>query len=104
MAERSTFDGSLPEKHRRVTGHTTVRVNDDLAAGEARVAHGAAHHEAAGGVHVDLGVVGQRHALALEHRLHHVLDDLGAQLVVGDLLGMLRGHDHLLHPLRRASS
>ena len=64
---------------------------------EAGVAHGPAYDEAAGGIHVDLGIVSQGHALAGEHRLHHVLDHLVSQALVLDVLGMLGGHDHLLH-------
>ena len=37
-----------------VTAVAAVGVDDDLAAGEARVAHGAAHDKATGGVHVDV--------------------------------------------------
>ncbi len=36
-----------------VAGHAAVRVDDDLAAGQAGIAHRPADHEAAGRVHVD---------------------------------------------------
>ena len=82
--------------------HAAVGVHDDLAAREAAVAHRPADDEAARGVHVDLRVGRERHALAGQHRAHHLLHHVGAQPLVGRLLGVLRGHDHLLHPLRRA--
>ena len=46
---------------------------------------------------MNLGVLGERHALAREHRVAHVLDYLRPQIIVRYLFGMLRGYDHLLH-------
>ena len=71
-----------------VATHAAVRVDDDLAAGQAGVAHGAAHDEAAGGVDVDgRGPPGD--ADRVEHRaddvLDHVLADL-RELYVGRVL------------------
>ena len=43
-----------------VTAHAAVGVDDDLAAGQAGVAHRTADDEAAGRVHVDLGVARTR--------------------------------------------
>ena len=60
-----------------------VGVDDDLAAGEAGVAHRAAGHEAARRVDVHEVAIGQRgvveqvRVLALEDRLDHVLDQVG---------------------------
>ena len=73
-----------------------VGVDDDLAAGEAGVAHGTADHELAGGVDDDevfepavVQVLGQ-------DGLDHVLEDVGIDdaLQVG-ALGVLRGEDDL---------
>jgi len=80
-----------------VTAHAAVGVDNDLTAGQAAVAHGAADDESAGGVDVDAGVRRKLHALALKHGADDVGLDLGAQLLGGDLLGMLRGHHDLLH-------
>ena len=68
------------------------------------VAHGPADDEAAGGVHVDLGVArASSTPSACQHGAHHVLHDGGAQLARrATLLGVLRGHDHLLHARRAA--
>ena len=80
-----------------VSAHAAVGVDDDLAAGETGVAHGAADDEAARGVHVDLAVVGERHPFGLEHRADDRLDNGLAQGVLLDVLGVLGGHDHLLN-------
>ena len=85
-----------------MAAHAAVGVHDDLAAREARVSHGTADDEASGGVHVDLGVVGQLHALGRQHRLHDVLDERGLERGVLHVVGVLRGHDHLLHARRAA--
>ena len=76
-----------------MTAVATVGVDDDLAAGEARVAHGAAHDKATGGVHVDVGVV-PRHVLSGHDRGDDVLDKVGLDLAhVLDLGSVLRGDD-----------
>ena len=76
-----------------VTAVAAVGVDDDLAAGEARVAHGAAHDKATGGVHVDVCVV-PRHVLGVHDRGDDVLDEVGLDLAhVLDLGGVLRGDD-----------
>ena len=76
-----------------MTAITAVGVDDDLAAGEARVAHGAAHDKATGGVHVDVRVI-PRHVLSGHDRGDDVLDEIGLDLAhVLDLGGMLRGDD-----------
>src|SRR5690606_33176548 len=65
-----------------VAGHTAVGVHDDLAAGEAGVALGAAEHEAAGGVDVGgdvLDVQAQRREV-LEHGGDDDLRDRGREL------------------------
>ena len=66
-----------------VTAHAAVGVDDDLAAGQAGVAHGAADHKAAGGVDVVLGVLVEQ--LRGENGLDDVLEDVGAQLFGGDV-------------------
>src|ERR671915_782744 len=77
-----------------VPRHATVRVDDDLAPGEAGVAHRAADLEAPGGVDqqpvaagVDLQFV--------HHRVDHVLLDVGGEeLFEVDVWGVLGGDDH----------
>ena len=60
------------------------------------VAHGAADDEATGGVHVDVGVQ-VLEALELEHRLDHVLDDVGThQSLDVDSFGVLGRDQDLL--------
>ncbi len=83
-----------------VTAHAAVGVDDDLASGQAGVAHGAADDEAAGGVDVVLGVGIQQ--VGGDGGLDHVLQDVGPQLFIADRLGMLRGDDHGIDPRRLA--
>src|SRR5208282_1740664 len=70
-----------------VTARAAVGVHDDLAAGEAGVSHGPADDEAAGGVDVVLGVLVEPGGG--EHGLDDVLEDVGVQLFVGDVFGVL---------------
>src|SRR5208282_5875408 len=85
------------ERAASVTPHATVSVYDDLASGQAGIAHGAADHEASCGVDVVLGVLIEQ--VGGNHSLDDVLQDVGAQLVVADSLGMLSGNDHRIHAL-----
>jgi hypothetical protein len=76
-----------------VAGHAAVGVNDDLAAGQAGVAHRAADLEAAGRVDqqaVALGVDLQ----AGEHRVDHVLLDVRREHLLEVDLGRVLGGDH----------
>ncbi|CAI8949995.1 NAD-specific glutamate dehydrogenase [Pseudomonas sp. IT-P12] len=63
-----------------VTGHAAVAVDDDLAAGQATVAHRATDDELASRVNVELGVLGQQlgRQYVLDDQLHHAF----AQVVV----------------------
>src|SRR4051812_5429245 len=119
-AERSTFDGSLPENApppwraeppQGATmvlrpggpgappgppggGVAAVGVDDDLAAGEAGVTHGTAGDEAAGRVHEHPGVR-RVEVDAVEHRLDDLgLDVRGQQLLEVDVRGVLGGEHH----------
>ena len=74
-----------------VTPHAAVGVDDDLASGEPSVAHGAADHEAAGGVHMEDGVVVNQ--LARQGRPDHVVNDVLAELVPG-YVGRVLGRQH----------
>ena len=74
-----------------MTARAAIGVDDDLAAGEAGVAHGPADDEAAGGIDVVLGVLVE--PLGGKHGLDDVLEDVGVQLVVADGLGVLAGDD-----------
>ena len=81
------------ERATTVAAHAAVRVDDDLAAGEARIAHRPAHDEAARGIDEDLRVApGDAHGV--EHRRDH----MGAQVGLDDghvldLGIVLRGDD-----------
>ena len=79
-----------------MTTRAAVGVDDDFAAGEAGVAHGTAHHEAAGGIHIDPGAV-PRDARPIEHGrddvLQHILFDNAHVLDLGGVLR--RDHDRL---------
>ena len=72
-----------------------VGVHDDLTAGEAGVALGAADHKAAGGVDIVLGVLVQQLGGdgGLDDLFHHV----GTQLVHAHALAVLAGDDHGVH-------
>ena len=75
-----------------MAAHAAVGVDDDLPAGDAGVAHGAADDEAAGRVDVELGLLVEQ---PLRQRLgDDQLADRLVQLLVGDLLGVLGGDDH----------
>jgi hypothetical protein len=74
-----------------VPAHAAVGVDDDLAAGEPGVAHRAADHEAAGGVHVEDGPLVD--PLGRQRGPDHVVDQRLAQLVVADV-GVVLGREH----------
>src|SRR5208283_1173179 len=75
-----------------VASHAAVGVDDDLAAGQAGVAHGAADDETSGGIDVVLGVFVEQ--VGRDHGLDDMLQNAGAEFVVGHGLGVLRGnHD-----------
>ena len=77
-----------------MTTHAAVGVDDDLAAGKAGIAHGAAHNKAAGGVDIDLGVV-PLDALGVQDRGDDVLDHIGLDDVhVLDGLAVLGRDNH----------
>ncbi len=69
-----------------------VGVDDDLAARQPRVAHGAAGHEPAGGVDVVLDAEGVEDVLRHDG-LDHVLDDVPLDLLAGDVRAVL-GRDY----------
>ena len=72
-----------------MTAHAAVRVHDDLAPREARVAHRSADHEPPRRIDVVLRVLVQQ--FRRQHGLDHVLQNVRAQLVNGDRLGVLGG-------------
>ena len=95
-AERIDLGGVLAgEGAATVRAPAAVGVDDDLAAGEAGIAVGAADGEAAGGVEVEdgVGVEERRGNHLLDHLLHGVLGDL---LVVHRLV-VLGGDEHGVH-------
>ncbi|MNT12086.1 hypothetical protein D3C72_1470010 [compost metagenome] len=73
-----------------MAGVAAVGVDDDLAAGQAGVALGAADDEAARGVDEVLGVHQQ---LLRHHRGDHLLHDVAGHLLVGDVGGVLGRDD-----------
>ena len=73
-------------------GAAAVGVHDDLPAGEPGVALGAAHHEAAGGVDIDLGVV--VHQAGGDGGPDDKVDDVAADLVQLHLGAVLGGDHH----------
>ena len=88
------------ERAAAMAPHATVGVHDDLPAGEPGVAVRAAHHEAPGGVDVEHGVGIQQ--LRRDHVADDVLVDGRMQILVGDLVVMLRRNHHRLHANRLA--
>ena len=75
-----------------VSGHAAVGVHDDLAPGEAAVARGAAHHELAGGVHVEARAV--REELRLREAVAGDLLDLRIEFLVRAVLSGLVRNDY----------
>ena len=67
-----------------MTAHAAVGIHDDLASGQPGIAHGTANHEPAGGIDVVLGVLVEQ--FSGNHRLDDVLQNIGAQLLVADIL------------------
>ena len=83
-----------------VASHPAVRVDDDLAAGQAGIAHRPAGDEPSGRVHVhDRVRVAQ---LARDRRQDDRLDDVGAQPLGADVRIVLGRHDDGPHPLGHA--
>ena len=84
-----------------MAGHPAVAVDDDLAPGQAGVAHRAAGDEAAGrvDVHDRVGVA----QLGRDGRQDDRLDDLRAQPLGADVRVVLGGHDDGPDPLRDAA-
>ena len=79
-----------------MAGHAAVGVDDDLAAGQARVADGAADHEAPGRVHEEvLAQLLRVVEVARQDRLDDVLPEIVRDQRLGALL-VLRGDQQLL--------
>ena len=74
-----------------MTSHPSVGIDDDLAAGESSIAHGAANDEASGGIDVVVRVFVEQ--VRRNHGLDDVLQNAGPEFVVADVLGMLRRDD-----------
>ena len=79
-----------------MAGHAAIGVDDDLAAGQAAVTHGATHHELARGVDVEGDAV-VPHPEVLEHGLDDLARDLLVQQFLRDILDVLAGHHHGVH-------
>ena len=78
-----------------MASHAAVGVDDDLASGESGVAHGPANDEASRGIDVILRVFVEQ--VRRNHGLNHVLQNAGAQFIVGNGLGVLRRNDDRIH-------
>ena len=74
-----------------MAAHAAVGVDDDLAAGEAGVAHRPADHEAAGRVDEELGLVGDQRGR--QHRTHDLLHHRLFERLVLDVFAVLGGDD-----------
>src|SRR5215470_3040044 len=70
--------------------HASIGINNDLAAGEAGVAHRTTNDEAAGRIDVILGVLVEQ--VAWDYGLDDILENLGAQLVIAHQFGVLSGN------------
>jgi hypothetical protein len=86
-----------------VPGHAAVGVDDDLAAGQAGVAHRSAEDELAGRVDQQphVGGVEGRQVDSARHRAEHLLADVGVEQAVDvDVGGVLAGDDDGVQPHR----
>src|SRR4249919_2951785 len=82
------------ERAAAVAGHAAVAVDDDLAAGQAAVAHRAADHEDAGRIDVHLVLRQLVEPVLRQHRLEDVLVHALDQILLLDARIVLRGqHD-----------
>ncbi|MCY1241317.1 hypothetical protein D9M72_542110 [compost metagenome] len=72
--------------------HAAVGVDDDLAAGQAGVSHGAAGHECTGGIK-DVVRPGDVQVGCRQHGIDHVRGEVGAQLFEAGAFRVLAG-DH----------
>jgi len=78
-----------------VAAHAAVGIDDDLAPGDAGVAHGSADDEAPGGVDVDL--VAAVEQLSGDGGVDDVLDDALGDVGVRDIGRVLGGDEHGIH-------
>src|SRR5439155_20572276 len=83
-----------------VASHAAIAVHDDLAPREAGIAHGPADHKASCGIDVVLRIGIEK--FGWNGLLDHVLQHLGAQLLVVHKFGVLSGDDHRVHAHRGA--
>ena len=91
------------ERAAAVAGEAAVGVDDDLAAGQARVADGAADDEAARRVDQEVGLERVRVVeVGRDDRDDDVLPEVGRDLLARGLLGVLRGDEQLLDGDRAA--
>jgi len=74
---------------------SAVGVDDDLSAGGSGIAPAAAEDEGAGRIDQNLGLLVEQ--LRINDRLDDLVDDQLAQLLLGDVLGVLGGDDDRIH-------
>ena len=70
-----------------VASHAAVGIHDDLASGQAGVAHRAAHNETSGRIDVILGIFVEE--LRGNRSLNHILQNICMQFLVVHVLGVL---------------
>ncbi len=85
-----------------MAAHAAAGVDDDLAAGEARVAVGPTDHKAAGGIDEVAGGLVQEPG-GLKDRLDHLFDHRLPELVVGDVGVVLVVDDHRINSAGRVA-
>ena len=78
-----------------MTSHATVGVNDDLAPGQTRVAHGAANHKSSRWIDVVFGIFVEQ--VSRDSRLDDVLENIAAEFVIGYSFRMLSRNHHRVH-------
>src|SRR5713226_5404835 len=80
-----------------VPAHAAVRIDDDFASGQTRVAMRTANDEPAGRIDVVLG--GGVHHVGGNDGIDNVLLDLSAQILGGDLVVVLGGNNYRVNAL-----
>ena len=81
-----------------MTAVSAVRIHDNLAARQSRIAHRSADDEVAGGIDVILRArINHR---GRKYRVNHFFPDSLRKLVVRNLVAVLRGNDYAIHARR----
>ncbi len=70
-----------------MASHTAISINDNFTSGQPGIAHGAACDKTTSGVNKKLGVAIEQ--MSGNNRLDDMIDDILANLLLGDIVGML---------------